>query len=34
MLWDLKPTDLEPIRDDPAFRALIAEFPRPATPKP
>jgi eukaryotic-like serine/threonine-protein kinase len=26
--------DLEPIQDDPAFRALIAEFPRPAAPKP
>ncbi len=26
--------DLEPIRDEPAFRALLAEFPRPAAPKP
>ncbi len=26
--------DLEPIRDEPAFRALIAEFPRQAAPKP
>lgn len=26
--------DLEPIRDDPAFRALVAEFPRPAASKP
>ena len=26
--------DLEPIRDDPAFRTLIAEFPRPAASRP
>ena len=26
--------DLEPIRDEPAFRTLLAEFPRPATTKP
>ena len=26
--------DLEPIRDEPGFRALIAEFPRPAVQKP
>jgi eukaryotic-like serine/threonine-protein kinase len=26
--------DLEPIRDEPAFRALLAEFPPPAPPKP
>ena len=25
--------DLEPIRDEPGFRALIAEFPRPAAAK-
>jgi hypothetical protein len=26
--------DLEPFRDEPAFRALIAEFPHPASTKP